>query len=316
MGRNAIDTMAVVLEAPRALGLRRLDLRRPGPGDVVVETAFTGISTGTERLLWSGRMPPFPGMGYPLVPGYEAVGQIVDAGESELFSVGDWVFVPGAACYKDARSLFGASARTLIAPASRLARYDGANASEGVLIALAATAAHALVGGPSPELIIGHGVLGRLIARVAIAKGAPAPVVWETRDERRSGALGYSVIAPNADERRDYRVILDASGDCSILNTAISRLAFGGEVILAGFYEDALSFVFPPAFMREARIRVAAEWKPADLQLVLDLLRDGLLNLGGLITHRVGADETECAYRTAFEDTECLKMVLDWRGVA
>ena len=41
--------------------------------EIVVDVEFSGISTGTERLLWDGRMPPFPGMGYPLVPGYESV---------------------------------------------------------------------------------------------------------------------------------------------------------------------------------------------------------------------------------------------------
>ena len=41
----------------------------------------------------------------------------------------------------------------------------------------------------------------------------------------------------------------------------IARLAPGGEIVLAGFYSAPLSFVFPPAFMREARIRVAAEWR-------------------------------------------------------
>ena len=34
-----------------------------------MDVEWSGISTGTERLLWSGRMPPFPGLGYPLVPG-------------------------------------------------------------------------------------------------------------------------------------------------------------------------------------------------------------------------------------------------------
>ncbi|MEI2676535.1 MAG: hypothetical protein V9G29_00925 [Burkholderiaceae bacterium] len=32
--------------------------------------------------------------------------------------------------------------------------------------------------------------------------------------------------------------------------------------MLAGFYDEPLSFVFPPAFMREARIRIAAQWLP------------------------------------------------------
>ncbi len=52
----------------------------------------------------------------------------------------------------------------------------------------------------------------------------------------------------------------------------IARLRPGGEIVLAGFYSDALSFAFPPAFMREARIRVAAEWQPADLDAVRGLI--------------------------------------------
>ena len=50
-----------------------------------MDIEWSGISTGTEKLLWSGRMPPFPGMGYPLVPGYESVGRIV-AGRRRLGS--------------------------------------------------------------------------------------------------------------------------------------------------------------------------------------------------------------------------------------
>ncbi len=68
--------------------------------------------------------------------------------------------------------------------------------------------------------------------------------------------------------------------------------------------------------MREARIRVAAQWQPADLRAVRDLAASGALDLGGLITHREPAARAPAAYRTAFEDPACLKMVLDWRGCA
>ena len=66
-----METVAVVLRNPGALALERVGCLPAGAEDVLVETAYSGISTGTEKLLWSGRMPPFPGMGYPLVPGYE-----------------------------------------------------------------------------------------------------------------------------------------------------------------------------------------------------------------------------------------------------
>ncbi|MEO1365187.1 MAG: chlorophyll synthesis pathway protein BchC, partial [Pseudomonadota bacterium] len=75
-----MDTAAVLLKGPKDLDLDTLALSAPGPADLVVEIAHSGISTGTEKLFWSGEMPPFPGMGYPLVPGYEAAGEVVEAG--------------------------------------------------------------------------------------------------------------------------------------------------------------------------------------------------------------------------------------------
>ena len=84
-------------------------------------------------------------------------------------------------------------------------------------------------------------------------------------------------------------------------------------MVLAGFYEAPLSFVFPPAFMREARIRVAAQWAPQDLVDVIALAGSGRLSLDGLVTHQSAATQADAAYRTAFDDADCLKMVLDWR---
>ena len=102
-----MEASAVVLTRPESVAVSRLALSQPGPADVVVDVAFSGISTGTERLLFEGRMPPFPGMGYPLVPGYEACGEIVAAGPASAMRVGQWVFVPGSACFGEVRGLFG-----------------------------------------------------------------------------------------------------------------------------------------------------------------------------------------------------------------
>jgi 3-hydroxyethyl bacteriochlorophyllide a dehydrogenase len=311
-----MDTLAVVIEEPLRLALRRLRLKEPSASDLVVEVAWSGISTGTERLLWTGRMPPFPGMGFPLVPGYESVGRVVGAGEAARSRIGELVFVPGSAGFEDARGLFGGAARRLVAPSARVVTLPEALGDRGVLIALAATAKHALAGGLDvhPDLIVGHGVLGRLLVRLTLAAGAPAPTVWETNPIRADGGQGYTVIHPDADERRDYRAIYDVSGDSKLLGTLISRLGRGGEVVLAGFYDQPLSFDFPPAFMREARIRVAAEWAPPDLQATLHLIRTGELSLEGLITHNRAASQAADAYHCAFADPACLKMVLDWRG--
>lgn len=308
------ETTAIVLEAPEQLGVRRVGLRAPTPADVVVDVEYSGISTGTERLLWSGRMPSFPGMGYPLVPGYESVGRIVEAGAETDARVGERVFVPGATCYTDARGLFGGSAQRLITAGQKVIPLpDALDEDLGVLFALAGTAEHAIAGGTPPDLIVGHGVLGRLLARLTLAHGHPAPTVWEINPARRDGADGYAVVDPESDERRDYRAIYDVSGAKGLLDQLIGRLGKGGEVVLAGFYEEPLSFQFPQAFIKEARLRIAAEFQPADLAMVRQFLDQNRLSMHGLITHHRTVAKADEAYRTAFEDASCLKMVVDWR---
>jgi len=311
-----MQSTAIVFQQPKSLALTALSLPEMGAADVQVEVEFSGISTGTERLLWEGTMPAFPGMGYPLVPGYETVGRVVDAGDQATLKVGTRVYIPGSQCFQDARNLFGGSASKLVIPSARALPIQESLAEQGVLFALAATAyhAHSAPGTQQPELIVGHGVLGRMIARLAVLAGGN-PVVWETNPARRTGAVGYEVIDPSTDSRKNYKCICDVSGASTLLDELIGRLAPGGEVVLAGFYDAPLSFVFPPAFMREARIRVAAQWSPPDLAAVIALAGDGRLSLDGLITHQHDASQADVAYRTAFGDADCLKMVLDWRQV-
>jgi 3-hydroxyethyl bacteriochlorophyllide a dehydrogenase len=315
-----MKTLAVVLEKPEHLVLSSLDLTPPTPSDVVVDIHYSGISTGTERLLWTGAMPAFPGMGYPLVPGYESVGRVIEAGDESGHRVGDWVFVPGARCYGEVRGLFGGAASKVVSAGARTINIDEHTGESAVLLALAATAYHAVACGGkrrdiiAPDLIVGHGVLGRLLARMTVAAGLPAPTVWELNEVRSGGAEGYAVLKPEDDPRRDYKAIYDVSGDSAIIDQLVMRLAPGGEIVLAGFYSKPLSFAFAPAFMREAQIRCAAEWQRPDLVAVKQLIETGRLTLDGLITHREGADKAASAYRTAFGDAACLKMVLDWRA--
>ncbi len=308
-----MQTLAVIMQEPRILVVDEVALIDATDRDVVVDVLWSGISTGTEKLLWSGTMPQFPGLSYPLVPGYETVGVVSQAGTQSGLSVGQHVFVPGSRGFRDVSGLFGGAARRLVVAGAKAIPVSTSLGPDAVLLALAATAHHAIAGGRSPDLIVGHGVLGRLIARVSMALGADAPTVWEKQPERQSGALGYAVLDPAADTRCDYRSIYDVSGDAALLDTLVLRSAKGGEITLAGFYSAPLSFVFPPAFMREMRLRIAAEWQPDDLSAVLALLESGKLSLAGLISHRRPAVDAVSAYPVAFTDPSCTKMILDWR---
>jgi 3-hydroxyethyl bacteriochlorophyllide a dehydrogenase len=317
-----MKSTAVVFNNPKELSLKTLDLPELQEGQVEVAVQFSGISTGTERMLWDGSMPAFPGMGYPLVPGYETVGRVTKAHEGAKLKEGQTVFVPGANCFTGVRSLFGGAASRLVVSDQKALPVADDLGSEAVLLALAATAYHAVSGGGQhdphtpPDLIIGHGVMGRLLARLTVAAGYPPPTVWETNAERAKGGEGYNVIRPDDDARKDYQAIYDVSGDSSLLDKLIQRIRPGGEVVLAGFYKDNLQFAYAPAFMREARMRIAAEWKRPDLLAVNELVNTGRLSLDGLITHTQPSTQAGSAYETAFGDASCLKMILDWSASA
>ena len=307
---------AVVFEQPRKMALRQVQLPEPHSTDCLIEVRWTGISTGTERLLWDGSMPPFPGLAYPLVPGYESVGTVVEPGKATALETGQRVFVPGSRGFTDVHGLFGGAAQSLVVPADRLVSLPSEMESTGVLLALAATACHALGRmedlGP-PELIIGHGALGRLLVRISETRYQMTPVVWETAPERREGNHNYTVIDPKEDDRRDYRRVCDVSGASLIIDQAVHHLAKGATVLLAGFYAAPIQFNFPAAFMREVDLRISAEWQSEDMQTALDLISVGDLSLSGIITHDQPYDSAETAYQKAFSDPRCLKMVLDWR---
>lgn len=159
-------------------------------------------------------------------------------------------------------------------------------------------------------------MVGRVLARLTLVHGGAAPTVWEINPIQAGGARGCAVVHPGDDDRRDYRAIYDASGDAGLLDTLVMRLAPGGEIVLAGFYHERMGFAFPMAFMKKARFRIAAQFKRPDLDMVADAIASARLDLGGLITDHANANDAPDAYRTPFDDSRCLKMILDWRDAA
>ena len=88
-------------------------------------------------------MPDFPGMGYPLVPGYETVGEVIEAGPDSGFTRRAAGLRPGRDCFGDVRGLFGGAASHLVVPGSRIVPISRELGDKAILLALAATAYHA-----------------------------------------------------------------------------------------------------------------------------------------------------------------------------
>ena len=317
-----METIAVVLKQPEHIELSRLALTAPTADDVVVDVEWSGVSTGTERLLWSGRMPPFPGMGYPLVPGYESVGRVVEAGSRlPAASRANASSSPARSCFGDVRGLFG-GAGVAAGRARRSASLplDRALGEQGILLALAATAYHALAarGAALPDL---H-------RRARRARPAARAALSIAARRRAAGRVGDATPARVERRRRLRRArsrarcaprlprIYDVSGDAGLLDTLIGRLAPGGEIVLAGFYSEPLSFAFRAGLHARGahprRRRMAA----ADLLAVKapDRRRSPVARRPDHPSPRGRRPRrTPIASRSTMP--ACLKMVLDWRAL-
>ena len=181
-----MNSRAVVLEQPGRIRVNDVVLAEPGESDVVVQVDHSGISTGTEKLLYTGRMPTFPGMGYPLVPGYESVGRVLHAGPKSGFVGGESVYVPGARCFGEIRGLFGGSASRLVVAGEKAMPISDSLGEQGTLLALAATAATAGTSGTEFQglhtTLTGwtEGFLGKALAIAAFLFGAGMGVAKQT----------------------------------------------------------------------------------------------------------------------------------------
>jgi 3-hydroxyethyl bacteriochlorophyllide a dehydrogenase len=320
----AIKSQAVVIPRRNVIELRTVQVQEPRAGDVLVRTAFTSISAGTERMLLDGRMP-HPALLFPVVPGYETVGQVVQLGSrapKEL--LGQWVYVGGARCFRGVNPAWGGQSEFLSVEAERVVPLKSLAPETGVILALAATALHgvnvAQIRRSDRVLVLGQGIVGQLAARLAKLAGA-AHVAVVDRVAVRLGVSQADQVIDVTKESLDeaisdanINVLIEATGSMTALSGALPLLANHGKIVLLGFY-DHINIPYAPVFMREAQILVAREWQfgaDGDLPCARDLLASGELDVHGLLTHRVPLERIQAGYRLAFEDPSCLKIVVEW----
>jgi 3-hydroxyethyl bacteriochlorophyllide a dehydrogenase len=314
-----METRAIVIPATNRVELQQVTLTEPTEDDVLVQTAFTSISAGTERMLLAGRMP-HPMLSFPVIPGYETVGRIVEGGANvPAEMMGQWVYVGGARCYEGVNSAWGGQAQRLYADHRRVVPLGDLLLEQGVLLALAATALHGIdllnLQAGQRVLVLGQGPVGQIAARLARQKGAWVAVAdkVESRLAIAEGDLMVNVaeqsvaqaITPQVD------IIIEATGSMMVLTEALPTLATDGTILLLGYY-DTLNLPYMPLFLKQAKLLTAREWAAGDLIRCRDLISGGQLNVASLLTHRLTIKDLQQAYHEALENPDCLKVVLQW----
>ncbi len=234
------EATAFWVAAPGRGELRRETLAPQGAGDVLVETRFSGISRGTETLVFQGRVPagqrdamraPFQAGGFemPLKYGYSSVG-IVTGGAPEL--VGRRVFC-----------LYPHQDRYVVPAAAVMPLPDALPDARAVLAANMETAINGLWDA-APRIgdraaVIGAGVVGALAAAL-LARIPAAEVQLIDIDPGKAAvaaALGVDFAVPDA-ARGNLDLVVHASGTAEGLASALELAGFEAKVVELSWYGD------------------------------------------------------------------------------
>jgi 3-hydroxyethyl bacteriochlorophyllide a dehydrogenase len=315
-----VNARAVVFEEAGRVDLRSVELRPAQADEIVVDTCFSSISSGTERLLFAGKLPGMPQIRYPLIPGYEASGTVVGVGEDVRgFAIGDAVFVGGSMCYADVAAAFGGQSSRTIKRASQAVPLNGIEPAHAPLLALAATALHGVrrlgdVGGMRVA-VLGMGAVGQLAASFLSALGAEVVAVDRSAERlaTANAAEKIDVSGATLEEQLSAPVqhAIEATGISSEIARCARAMQPGGKIVLLSYY-DEVATPFVDLFVKEATLLVSREWAFDDLLAARDAVAAGTVALGALASHVIPIERYEAAYDTAFNDPSILKVVLQW----
>ena len=214
-------------------------LPAPGPADVLVRTTFSGISRGTERLVFEGRVPAeqaedmrgpnqagaFP---WPVKYGYCAVG-VVEAG---ALPAGTRVF-----CLHPHQDRF------VVPAASVVPLPDDVPSGRAVLAANLETAINACwdaeIGPGDRVAIVGCGVVGALVGRICGRIPGTEVTVIDVRTDREpvARALGIGFATPDR-APVDCDRVFHASASSAGLATALSCAGTEAMIVELSWYGD------------------------------------------------------------------------------
>jgi threonine dehydrogenase-like Zn-dependent dehydrogenase len=226
--------------APGQGEIRTETLAPPGPGQVLVRALTSGISRGTEAMVFQGRIPasqhqvmrcPFQAgeLPFPVKYGYASVG-LVEAGPAEL--VGKRVF-----------ALHPHQDRYVLPAESVLPVPDAVPTSRAVLAANMETALNGLWDA-APRLgdrisVIGAGVVGCLAAALAARLPGTEVELIDLDPDRAALAarLGVRFASPDA-AAPERDLIIHASGSPAGLASALGLAGFEATILELSWYGD------------------------------------------------------------------------------
>jgi 2-desacetyl-2-hydroxyethyl bacteriochlorophyllide A dehydrogenase len=324
---------------------REYEAEAPGPDDVVVAVAFTGIC-GTDLKIAHGAMDRRITSPWPI--GHEMSGTLTAVGSSvQGWQIGDKVTVmPLQWCGECAACLAGHNhvCQRLVfvgidAPGSLQQSWkvnsdllieipDELDLAHAALAEPTAVAVHdvrrAAITAADQVVVIGGGPIGTLIAVLARLLGAEV-LVSEVSDFRRDlldrlelrtidpAAVDLAAAVSDWTDGKGVEVAFEVSGSAAGVRSLTGVLAVRGRGVVVAIHTEPQPVDLMSVFWKELDLHGARVYEREDFQAAVNLLAEGLIPADELITEIMPLTETEAAIKRLSTGSDVVKILIDSR---
>ncbi|MEV0055974.1 zinc-dependent alcohol dehydrogenase family protein [Saccharopolyspora shandongensis] len=310
---------AAIIDRPGSIRVGDVPDPKPGDGQLVIKVGACGIC-GTDLHIADGHFPPTP---YPIVPGHEFAGEVVEIGAEVPgdWKAGDRVAVdPSLFCgyctpcrsghgnlcanwNATGDTVDGAFAEYVAVPAATCYRMpDEMTWQQGALVEPVSCAVHGVrqIGVEAGErfLVVGAGTMGLLMQQLLQRGGAHVTVVDrnEARLGRASklGAVAVGTDVAELDERFDAAV--DCTGAAPAIEAAFDSLRRGGRLLVFGVAPEAARVSLSPFRIYNDEIKIVGSMAVLNsFGAALNLVASGAIDTAALLTDTLPLEEFPAA---------------------
>ena len=326
---------ALLVQGVDLITVGDVEIPSPGPGEVLIETEYSGVSPGTElRCL---KVQP-PSTALPFIPGYSLAGTIVSAGPQTSIALGTRVYASGTRAASCATQWGGHVSHAVARETDVYPIGDSIDILDASLIALLGIAYHGVrLCSAKPHervAVIGLGPIGQISARLHQLTGAHVVAAdvtpWRVDLAAKAGIESLLVSGSIQDAfatacPAGADLVVDSTGAPAVLKEAVKIAADkpwddsqnpGARVVVQGSYAGEFAIPYQAAFMKELSFCIPRNVQPTDTRAVIDLLSRKKLQVRDLIGDVICPADAGPAYQDLQQQqNNWLTFAFQWKSL-
>ncbi len=314
------EAQAIVLQKANKLRLQSAPYDATGPGGILVKTIASTITPGFDRLLLANKPVSKRVFKYPLMPGSESIGQVIETGpEVKDLQPGDFVYVFKGDRWTGIEPYYGCHAEIIPTSAENLFALNRQPIHRDLLTGLLAyviSAIEKVSPGPSTRiLLLGLGSVGLMVSEYLHALGCPhvdAVDPFSIRGQlSRAERIALDISDFTSEFDNAYDLVIETTGRILLIEKTMRMMKPQATVLLMANYE-VLGYDYRLIHHKEPVIVSSSITTIDHIAKASALLECGVLDSEKFFTNVFPVSQFELAYRVALDSKEAIKTVLSW----